>query len=48
MKQEEFSMSKLCTSFIEDEIKRSIINIARLCNVSDTLVIETIKKILKI
>ena len=39
-------MSKLSTN-IEDEIKRSITIIARFCNVSDTLVIETIKKIIK-
>ena len=32
---------------IEGEIKRSITIIARFCGVSDTLVIETIKKIIK-
>ena len=39
-------MNKLSTN-IEDEIKRSITIIARLYNVSNTLVIETIKKIIK-
>jgi len=37
-------MNKSCTE-IEDEIKRSITIIARLYNVSNTLVIETIKKL---
>ena len=39
-------MNKLSTN-IEDEIKRSITIIARLYNVSNTLVIETIKKVIK-
>lgn len=38
-------MNKLCTNLIEDEIRRSITIIARLYNVSNTLVIETIKKL---
>ena len=38
-------MNKLSTSIIEGEIKRSITIIARFCGVSDTLVIEIIKKV---
>lgn len=38
-------MNKLSTSIVEEEIKRSITIIARFCGVSNTLVIETIKKI---
>ena len=38
-------MNKLSSEFVEKEIKRSITIIARFCNVSDTIVIETIKKI---
>ena len=38
-------MNKLSISIIEDEIKRSITIIARFCGVSDTLVIDVIKKI---
>ena len=40
-------MNKLSTSIVEEEIKRSITIIARFCDVSDTLVIETIKKFIK-
>lgn len=39
-------MSKLYTDIVEDEIKRSITIIARFCGVSNTLVIETIKKLI--
>lgn len=38
-------MNKLSSEFVEKEIKRNITIIARFCGVSDTLVIETIKKI---
>ena len=40
-------MNKLSTSIVEEEVKRSITIIARFCGVSNTLVIETIKKIIK-
>jgi hypothetical protein len=39
-------MNRLSTSLIEGEVKRSITIIARFCGVSDTLVIETIKKLI--
>jgi DNA-binding Lrp family transcriptional regulator len=39
-------MSKLSINLIENEVKRSITIIARFCGVSDTLVIETIKKLI--
>lgn len=39
-------MNKLCTSEIENYIKRSITDIARKCSVCDTDVIETFKKII--
>ena len=38
-------MNKLSTSIVEEEIKRGITIIARFCGVSDTLVIDVIKKI---
>ena len=40
-------MNKLSSEFVEKEIKRSITIIARFCNVSDTVVIEIIKKLIK-
>lgn len=40
-------MNKLSTSIVEEEIKRSITIIARFCGVSNTIVIETIKKLIK-
>jgi DNA-binding Lrp family transcriptional regulator len=39
-------MNKSCTEEIEGYIKRSIADIARKCGVSNTDVIETIKKII--
>jgi hypothetical protein len=38
-------MNKLCTSEIENYVKRSVVDIARKCGVYSTDVIETIKKL---
>ena len=39
-------MNKLCTSEIENYLKRSITDIARKCSVYDTDVINVIKKLI--